>query len=146
MYTLIIRLKILNSRMYCFRKLKFFHVNSRILALFYDSVVASVWRYCLLCWGGNITIGGRQRVERVIKEAGKIIGSPRQDFETVYTDILLKKLTDVMEDLQHPLHHRLSYHHNSKTGRMRLPRANTDRYLNSFVPQAIFYHNSKYRR
>lgn len=140
--------KKLNSRMYCFRKLKFFHVNPRILALFYDSVVASVWRYCLVGWGGNITIGDRQRVERVVKEASKIIGSPRQDFETVYADLLLKKFDDVMEDLQHPLHHRLSYHHrpNSKTGRIQSPRAITERYLNSFVPQAIFHQNSKFRR
>ena len=70
--------------MYCFRKLNFFNVNSQILAMFYDSVVESVWRYCLLCWGGNIAHGDRERVERVIKEAGKIIGAPRHNFETVY--------------------------------------------------------------
>ena len=51
-------IKRLNVRMYCFRKLNYFHVDKRILALFYESVVASVWRYCLLswlCWDGNVS-------------------------------------------------------------------------------------------
>ena len=138
--------KKLNSRMYCFRKLNFFNVNSHILALFYDSVVESVWRYCLLCWGGNITEGDKERVGRVIKEAGKIIGSPRHDFETVYTDLVMKKLADVMEDFNHPLHHRLSEQLIPRSGRMRLPSVKTNRYLLSFVPQAIKLHNSNYCR
>ena len=46
-------IKRLNVRMYCFRKLNYFHVDNRILALFYESVVASVWRYSrgLAEWG-----------------------------------------------------------------------------------------------
>ncbi|XP_072044920.1 uncharacterized protein [Amphiura filiformis] len=93
--------KKLNSRMYCFRKLNFFHVNSRILALFYDSVVASVWRYCLLCWGGNITIGDRQRVERNIfetnpnKDTGATSGEakPEEDVATTGDETLNKAET-----------------------------------------------------
>ena len=45
----------LNTRMYCLRKL--FDVDVKILALFYDSVVESVWRYCLLCWEGMLQQG-----------------------------------------------------------------------------------------
>ena len=57
-------IKRLNTRMYCLRKLNFFKVDVKILALFYDSVVESVWRYCLLCWGGNASkgIGNRWNV------------------------------------------------------------------------------------
>ena len=33
----------MNSRMFCLRKLNSFHVNRKILATFYDNVVASVW-------------------------------------------------------------------------------------------------------
>ena len=51
-----------------------------------------------------------ERVGRVVKEAGKIIGMSRQDFETLYTDLLGKKLTDVMNNASHPLHERLSSH------------------------------------
>jgi hypothetical protein len=139
-------IKRLNTRMYCLRKLNFFNVDVKILALFYDSVVESVWRYCLLCWGGNVAKGDRERIDRIVKEAGRIIGVSRQDFETAYTDLLIKKLTDVMDDASHPLHDRLSGQLISRSGRMRLPSAATNRYLSSFVPQAIRNHNSNYKR
>ena len=38
--------KKMNYRMFCLRKLNSFHVNRKILATFYDTVVASVWAYC----------------------------------------------------------------------------------------------------
>ncbi len=133
-----------------------FNVNSHILALCYDSVVKSVWRYCLLCLLGReyylagtvdfstwirrrfnlnstsnfqrffdspiktveismsirnfddiflrfsmlfrrrncplgIAYSYTLRVERIIKEAGKIISEPRQNCETMYTIVLFKK-------------------------------------------------------
>ena len=132
--------------MYCFKKLKFFNVNPNILSIFYVSVVESIWRYCIICWGGNIAQGDKERVERVIKEAGKIIGAPRRDFETVYIYLITRKFADVMEDTEHPLHHRLSKQVNTRSGRMRLPSVKTNRYRLSFVPQAIKIHNLNYNR
>ena len=72
-------IKMLNVRMYCFsmfRKLNYFHVEKRIIALFYESVIASVWRYCLLCWGGNVSQGGRDKITRTVNQAGRMIGEP----------------------------------------------------------------------
>ena len=65
----------------------------------------------------------------------------RHDFETAYADLLIKKLSDVMDDASHPLHGRLSGQMISRSGRMRLPSAATNQYLSSFVPQAIRNHN-----
>ncbi len=64
------------------------------------------------CFGGEriLPMVARERLERVIEEAGKIIGAPHQNFETVYTSLLMKKLDDVMEDSNHPLHQHLSAH------------------------------------
>ena len=58
--------------------------------------------------GGNVSEGDRERVERIVKEAGKILGVSREDFGSVYTDLLIKKLHHVEDDVSHPLHHRLS--------------------------------------
>ena len=44
----------LNSRLYCLRKLKTFHVDTCILKLFYQLVIKSVSTYCCVCWGRNI--------------------------------------------------------------------------------------------
>ena len=46
--------KKLNSRMYCLRKLNSFHITPEILNVFYSSTIVSVWRYYLVCWGGNV--------------------------------------------------------------------------------------------
>ena len=132
--------------MYCFRKLNYFHVDKRILALFYESVIASVWRYCLSCWGGNVSQGGRDKINRIVNQAGRMISEPRQNLEDAYADLLITKLTNVMDDASHPLHDRLAGQLISRSGRMRLPSAVTGRYLSSFVPQAIRIHNANFQR
>ena len=85
-------------------------------------------------------------IYRIVKEAGRIIGVSRRDFEAVYADLLSKKLTGVMDDSGHPLHDRFSCQLIPRSGRMRLSFALTNRYLSSFVPQATRLHNSNYTR
>ena len=110
-----------------------FHVDKRILALFYESVIASVWRYCLLCWGGNVSQGGRDKITRIVNQAGRMIGEPRQNLEDVCADLLIKKLTNVMNDASHPLHDRLAGQLISRSDCMRLPSAVTGRWPISFL-------------
>ena len=53
--------------------------------------------------------GDREQVERIVKVAGRIIGVSRQDFGSVYTDLLMKKLHHVLDDdRESSLHDRLS--------------------------------------
>ena len=75
-----------------------------------------------------------------------MIGEPRQNLEDVYADLLITKLTNVMDDESHPLHDRLAGQLISRSGCMRLPSAVTGRYLSSFVPQAIRIHNANFQR
>ena len=77
--------------------------------------------------------------------AGRIIGVSWQDFGSVYTDLLVKKL-HVLEDESQPLHDCLPGQLIARSGRMRLPSAVTGRYLSSFVPQVIWHHNANYKR
>ena len=139
-------IKRLNVRMYSFRKLNYFHVDKRILALFYESIVASVWRYCLLCWSGNVSQGDRDKITRVVNQAGRMISEPRMNLEDVYADLLITKLTNGMDDASHPLHDRFAGQLISRSGRMRLPSALTGRYLSFFVPQAIRIHDANFQR
>ena len=107
---------------------------------------ASVWRYCLVCWGGNVSQGGRDKITRIVNQAGIMIGEPQQNLEDVYAVLLVAKLTNVMDDASHPLHDRLAGQLIFRSGRIRLPSAATDRYLSSFVPQAIRIHNANVQR
>ena len=45
----------LNSRLYYLIKLRKFNVNICILNLFYQLVIKSVYTYCCVRWGGDIT-------------------------------------------------------------------------------------------
>ena len=75
-----------------------------------------------------------------------MIGEPRQNLEDAYADLLITKLTNVMDDASHPLHDRLAGQLISRYGRMRLPSAVTGRYISCFVPQAIRIHNANFQR
>ena len=57
--------KKLNSRMYCLRKLNSFHSTPEILNVFYSSTIVSVWRYCLGCWGGNVSKREKRRIDSI---------------------------------------------------------------------------------
>ena len=61
-----------------------------------------------------------------MKEAGRIVGMSWQDFGSVYTDLLIKKLHHVLDDVSHPLHDPLSGQLIAKSGRI---------YLASFLRQ-----------
>ena len=100
----------------------------------------------IVCYVGNVSQGGRNRITRIVNQAGRMIGEPRQNLEDVYADLLITKLTNVMEDASHPLHDCLAGQLISRSGRMRLPSAVTGRYLSFFVPQAIRIHNANFQR
>ena len=74
--------------------------------------------------------GDRERVERIVNEAGKIIGVSRL-WICVYTDLLIKKLHHVVDDVSHPLHDRLSGQLIARSGRLRLRSATPNRWLRS---------------
>ena len=57
-----------NSCLYWLRKLKMFNVNICISKLYYQLVIKSVFTYCCVCWGGNITKQGINRITRIIKK------------------------------------------------------------------------------
>ena len=69
-------IKKLNSRLYFLRRMANFNIRSEILEMFYTSTICGVWRYCLICWGGNVTILEKDRLDGIRKKAEIVIGSP----------------------------------------------------------------------
>jgi len=138
--------KKLNSRLYCLRKMSKFSVNAKVLQLFYNAVIASVWSYCLCTWGGNAKNYDVKRISSSIKQAGRLIGDPQKSFEQTYQEVLGKKLGRILKDDTHPLHSIFIDAKIDRSGRMRLPFAKTNRHKLSFVPQAMRLYNSQYTR
>ena len=46
------------------KKLKSFHVNESILKMFYQALIQSVITFGISCWGGNITEGDKQKINK----------------------------------------------------------------------------------
>ena len=76
-------IKKLNSRMYCLRKLNSFHITPAILNVFYKSTIVSVWRYCLVCWGGiNVNKSEKRRIDSIVRKAERVIGECQASVDT----------------------------------------------------------------
>ncbi|KAI3371529.1 hypothetical protein L3Q82_024120 [Scortum barcoo] len=93
------------SRLYFLRKLRSFNVGSRMLEIFYQSVVASAIFFAAVCWGSSIRAGDNNRLDKIIKKAGSVLGLRLESFETVVERRMLNRLLSIMDNDQHPLHH-----------------------------------------
>ena len=133
----------LNSRLYCLSKRKKFNVNICILKFFDQLAFKSVFTYCCVCSGGNITNRDINRITVIIKKSGSILQSNEQsDFCVYYKNAIQRKRQAILQDQNHALHPEFLKHVIARSGRMRIPACSTNRYLKSLVPRAISLFNS----
>ena len=138
--------KKLRSRLYCLRKMKKFQVDNKILQLFYNAVIESVWNYCISCWGGNITGGDVNRIRAHIKQCQDMTCENLKTFHKSYYGAIFKKFTKIMGDNTHALHGTFANATSPRSSIMILPYAKTNRHKQSFVPQAMRQYNTNYQR
>ena len=138
--------KKLNSRLYCLRKLHKFQISSNILQLFYESVVSSVWKYCVSVWGGNSSKRDTDRITSTIKKANKLLETPQESFIENYEKAVISKTKNIRKDDSHPMYTIFEDMVNERSGRMRLPYAFTNRHRLSFVPHSAKLHNRDFCR
>ena len=138
--------KKLNSRLYCLRKMHKFKIDQHVLQLFYNAVIGSVWGYCLSSWRRNALGSDVKLISSVIKQANRIIGDPQNRFEKAYESASHKSYKKIIADPTHPLFPIFSAAVSSRSNRMLLPPAKTNRHKLSFVPQAMRLHNKNFKR
>ncbi|XP_068424979.1 uncharacterized protein [Clinocottus analis] len=76
---------------------------NKMLELFYQSVVASVLYFSIVCWGSSIGAGDTNRLNKLVKKAGSIIGCKQEHLEQLVERRTLKKLLSMLENPDHPL-------------------------------------------
>ena len=130
-----------NTRLFCLRKLKSFNVRQELLQMFYSSVVSSVLTFGLLSWGGNICRRDRETLDKVIRKASGVVGRVQDNLDILHDRRMTQKLNDILDDATHPLRLEFDDRLIQRSGRMRVPKARTSRYSNSFVPRAIISFN-----
>ena len=92
------------GRMYFLRRLRPFNICSTLLWMFYQSVVASVFFYNVVCWGGSTSKKDTSRLDKLIRWAGSVIGMKLDPLVMVTETRTLNKLLDIMDNASHPLH------------------------------------------
>ena len=69
-----------------------------MLEIFYQSVVASVLFFTVVCWGSSIGARDTDRLNKVIEKTGSVIGCTQETLEAVVERRTLKKLLSIMDN------------------------------------------------
>ena len=128
------------QRLSLLRKLKSFGVSEKTLETVYKSIIRSVLSFNISVWFGNLSAKNKNMLNRVIKNAGKIIGSQQIGLEDMYISAVRRKAVLIISDSSHPLHK--SFETLPSGRRYRVPRCNRNLYKKSFIPSAITMMNS----
>lgn len=123
------------QRLYFLRKLKREGLPKNLLINFYHCAVESVLTYCMSVWFSSCTKAEQEALQRVVKVASRIIGSPLPPLLSVFTSRCLRRSKSIIKDRSHPAHH--LFHPLPSGRRYRSIRTKSTRFLNSFFPQAV---------
>ena len=88
----------------------------------------------------------KNMINRLIKQAERIIGIILPSVDIAYYNLIQVKFDKIMKDVDHPLYKVFIDAIIPRSGRMRLPRSKTNRYISSFIPNCIKLHNSNFSR
>jgi Domain of unknown function (DUF1891)/Reverse transcriptase (RNA-dependent DNA polymerase) len=124
-----------HSRLYFLRKLKQFKMSQTILTLYYRASIESLLTFNFITWFCSSSKENKEKLEKVIKQAEKIVGVELPSLETLYLCRIKGKVRRIIDDPTHPLCHHFQTLPSGK--RYRSVRARTNRLNNSFIPSAI---------
>ncbi|KAG5276526.1 hypothetical protein AALO_G00106690 [Alosa alosa] len=120
------------SRLYFLRRLRSFNVCSKLLRMFYQSVVASVLFYAVVCWGGSTRKKDVGRIDRLVRKAGSVVGAELECSIRSGEGSRINKSC-----IEHSLNLTSAYsHHSSKRGRPEITTCHSKR---AMTVDYIFY-------
>lgn len=112
--------------------------------MYTQGIVASVLFYVVLCWGGSMTAEDRNRINKLIKKAGSVVGLSLDSVDIILNKRMTTKLRTVLSLTDHPLRSIFNELKSSFSGRMLMPRCSTQRLRNSFIPAAVRFFNQHF--
>lgn len=103
--------------------------------------------FAVVCWSSNIRACDTNRLDKMIKKAGSVLGLKLESLETVVESKMLNEIFPIIDNDQHPLHHTVDRQQGSFFHRLPQLSCQRNRYKKSFLPQAItLYNNNNYWR
>ena len=133
------------SRLFCLRRLRSFNICRTMLRMFYESVVASAIFFAVTCWGSGMRIADTNRLERLIRRAGDVVGEELDTLTTVAERRMLSRFQSILDNVSHPLYDTLALQRSTFSRRFLSPRCTTERHRKSFLPVAIKIYNASLR-
>ena len=131
------------KRLFYVRKLKEFHVDNTLVAMFYRSVVNSVLTFCAICWYSSLTVHDKYKLKRIVKSAGRMLGPQlvQLNLDEFVNDLMLDKVNKITRDESHPLSEYFNWLRSGQ--RLKAPIVKTNRSRKSFVPASVHLYNSR---
>ena len=130
------------SRLYSLRRLRSFSVCSKLLKVFYESVVASTILFAVTCWGSGLSVADNNRLSKLIRRASDVVGEELDTLTTVAERRMLSRLQSILDNVSHPLYDTLNQMRSSFSSRLLLPRCTTERHRKSFLPVVARLYNA----
>ena len=131
------------SRLFFLRRLRSFDVCSRLLKIFYQSIVASALFFAVVSWGGGLKAGEAGSLNKLVRKARSVVGLELDSVESVAERRMTDKFKAILDNPSHPLHEEPWQMGSSFSQRIIPPRCRTERFRRSCVPTAIRLYNSR---
>jgi hypothetical protein len=102
-----------NKRMYFLRCLAKLHVDSRLITMFYNSVVSSVLLYAVVCWFNSCSKIEKKKIDKFRKRVCKLVSpelkSVLENANDVHTSRCLNLVKRILKDETHPFHNMFTF-------------------------------------
>ncbi len=129
------------QRMHFLRQMRRAHLPPPILTTFYRGTIESILTNSISVWAGACSAADWKSLQRVMRTAEKIIGSPLPPIQATAREHCLTKGQSISRDPSHPHHGLFSLLASGK--RFRSLRTRTARFHSSFFPYVIRLLNSQ---
>ena len=127
--------KKLCQRLHILRKLRSFEVSKKTMVQVYNSLILSIITFSLTMWYGGCGVKEKAKIQKIIREAGKIMNHKLKSLEHHYTYAVERKAFSIIDDKKHSLKHEFIL---LPSGRRYLEmKCRTNRYKSTFIPSAI---------
>ncbi len=128
------------QRLYFLRQLRKFNLPQELLKQFYSAIIESILCPSKTVWFSSATKSDLRRLQRVVRTAEQIIGTPLPTLQELYSSRVSKRAGKITLDPSHPAH---SLFELLPSGQLYIALSTTmARHRNSFFPQAIHLMNT----
>ena len=124
-----------NQRLFFLRQLNKFRVSEKILMNFYRATIESILTFSITVWFSSTTEEDKKLINKVMKQASRVIGSQVPSLEEIFTSRTIKRCQKIMPEKSHPAYNLFQPLRSGQ--RLRAIQVRTNRARNGFFPMAV---------